>query len=114
MWARLEVIWITFVTFVCLAFAMMQLSMGVLHHDHFTGWRYQDFVGVTIQLPRCRTVVTDLQFYFEIQGILGGFVYAPVLLFFLRRTYYLWDRNRAVLYTGYAIIGASFVMQMVA
>ena len=41
-------------------------------------------------------------------------LYAPILMFFVRRAYFIWDRQRVVLISGYTIVSASFVMAVIA
>ena len=112
-WARLGIAWIVFVLVICLLFAVLQQSMAIRFSDRFTAWQYQDFVSNPINVRRTIRLA-DRQFFFKIQVLLNSLIYAPVLLFFLRRAYHIWDRRRAVLYVGYVIVGASFVMRMIA
>ena len=55
-----------------------------------------------------------VKWFFQLQMLFNSTLYAPILLFFVRKAYYIWDRKKTVLYAGYTLVGASFVMAIIA
>ena len=56
----------------------------------------------------------DVQWFHRFQILLTATLYAPILIFYVRRAYHIWQRSRVVLYIGYALVATSFVMSIIA
>ena len=57
---------------------------------------------------------TDVQWFHRLQLLLTATLYAPILIFYVRRAYHIWEKSRVVLYVGYTMVITSFAMSIVA